>query len=176
MSGDLLAEFNQYQALLGIVRQHYQAGGDKYSFSTATLGTFQGYAENSTHARVRGLAKQILAIYGITYPPEPSNGFGGGGEDRQGSQSVLPVKGVQLVPNPANQTVTVQVDKNLVNADIVTLVTVVSTVGAKVIERNFNASSEYFDLDISGLRAGVYYVWVRLGSGESFVRPLSIIR
>lgn len=59
---------------------------------------------------------------------------------------------------------------------IVTLVTVVSTVGAKVIERNFNASSEYFDLDISGLRAGVYYVWVRLGSGESFVRPLSIIR
>lgn len=176
LSGDLLAEFNQYQALLGIVRQHYQAGGDKYSFSTATLGTFQGYAENSTHARVRGLAKQILAIYGITYPPEPSNGFGGGGEDRQGSQSVLPVKGVQLVPNPANQTVTVQVDKNLVNADIVTLVTVVSTVGAKVIERNFNASSEYFDLDISGLRAGVYYVWVRLGSGESFVRPLSIIR
>ena len=69
LSGDLLAEFNQYQVLLGIVRQHYQAGGDKYSFSTATLSTFQGYAENSPHACVRGLAKQILAIYGITYPP-----------------------------------------------------------------------------------------------------------
>ena len=176
LSGDLLAEFNQYQVLLGIVRQHYQAGGDKYSFSTATLSTFQGYAENSPHARVRGLAKQILAIYGITYPPEPSSGFGGGGEERQGGQSVLPVKGIQLVPNPANQTVTIQIDKNLVNANVDALVTVVSAIGATVIERRFNASSEYFDLDISGLRAGVYYVWVRLGSGESFVHPLSVLR
>lgn len=176
LSGDLSAEFNQYQVLLDIVRQHYQAGGDKYSFSTATLSTFQGYAENSPHARVRGLAKQILAIYGITYPPEPSSGFGGGGEERQGGKSVLPVKGIQLVPNPANQTVTVQVDKNLVNVNVDALVTVVSAIGATVIERRFNASSEYFDLDISGLRAGVYYIWVRLDSGESFARPLSVIR
>lgn len=176
LSGDLLMEFNQYQVLLGIVMQHYQAGGDKYSFQLPTLSTFQGYAENSPHARVRGLAKQILAIYDIMYPPESSNGFGDGGEERQAGQSVLPIKRVQLVPNPANQTVRVQIDKNLANADITALVTVVSAIGATVIDRNFNASSEYFDLDISGLRAGVYYVWVRLGSGESFVRPLSVIR
>lgn len=176
LSGDLLAEFNQYQVLLGIIRQHYQAGGDKYSFSTATLSTFQGYAENSPHARVRGLAKQILAIYGTMYPPESSNGLGDGGEERQSGQSVLPVKGIQLLPNPASQTVAIQVDKNLVNAGFDAQVTVVSTIGATVIEQNFNASSEYFNLDISGLRAGVYYVWVRLDSGESFVRPLSVIR
>jgi len=176
LSGDLLVEFNQYQVLLSIVRQHYQTGGDKYNFPTATLGTFQWYAENSPHARVRGLAKQILVIYGITYPPESSAGFGGGGEERQAEQNPLSVKGIQLVPNPASQTVAIQVDKNLANASSDILVTVVSIIGATLIERNFNASSEYFNLDISGLRAGVYYIWVRLDSGESFVRPLSVIR
>jgi len=176
LSGDLLVEFNQYQVLLSIVRQHYQTGGDKYNFPTATLGTFQWYAENSPHARVRGLAKQILVIYGITYPPESSAGFGGGGEERQAEQNPLSVKGIQLVPNPASQTVAIQVDKNLANASSDILVTVVSIIGATLIERNFNASSEYFNLDISGLRAGVYYVWVRLDSGESFARPLSVIR
>lgn len=62
------------------------------------------------------LQEAARLIYGIMYPPESSNGFGGRGEDRQGGQNVLPVKGVQLVPNPANQTVAVQVDKNLANA------------------------------------------------------------
>ncbi len=176
LSGDLLAEFNQYNALLGTVWQHYQAGGDKYNFPTATLGTFQGFAENSPHARVRGLAKQILAIYGILYPSEPSEGFGGGGEERQSGQSTQPSKGFQLVPNPAGQMVAIQVDKKLANADVDAQVKVVSTIGGTVIERNFNASSEYLVLDISGLRAGVYYVWVRLDSGESFVHPLSILR
>lgn len=178
LSGDLLAEFNQYQALLNIVRQHYQAGGDKYNFSNATLSTFQGYAENSPHARVRGLAKQILTIYGIIYPPEPSEGFGGGAGERQAGQSTLPLKGIQLVPNPANQVVVMRVEKNLVkaapayNAHVV----VVSPIGATVIERDFSTLSENYDLDISGLRAGLYYVWVRFDSGESFVRPLSVIR
>ena len=176
LSGDLLAEFNQYQALLGIVRQHYQSGGDKYNFTISTLGMFQGYAENSPYARVRGLAKQILAIYSIMYPPESSSGFGERGEERQSSQSPQPSKGFQIVPNPASQMVAVQVDKKLANASVDALVTVVSTIGATVIERNFNSSSEYFELDISELRAGVYYVWVRLDSGESFVQTLSVFR
>jgi hypothetical protein len=174
LTGDLLAEFNQYQSLLSIVRQHYQTGGDKYSFPATTLITFQWYAENSSHARVRGLAKQILAIYGINYPPESSSGFGV--EERLSEKSMLSVKGIQLVPNPANQIVTVKVDKNMENINVDAVVTVVSTMGVKVIEGRFNASSEYFDIDISGLKAGVYYVWIRLGSGESFVRPLSVIR
>jgi hypothetical protein len=72
--------------------------------------------------------------------------------------------------------VAIQVDKKLANADVDAQVKVVSTIGGTVIERNFNASSEYLVLDISGLRAGVYYVWVRLDSGESFVHPLSILR
>jgi hypothetical protein len=122
------------------------------------------------------LAKQILAIYGILYPSEPSEGFGGGGEERQSGQSTQPSKGFQLVPNPAGQMVAIQVDKKLANADVDAQVKVVSTIGGTVIERNFNASSEYLVLDISGLRAGVYYVWVRLDSGESFVHPLSILR
>ena len=174
LTGEGLAEFNEYKALLAIVRQHFLTGGNKYTFPLSSITTFQTYAKESLYVRVRGLAKQLLAIYGIFYAQEARIvGFAPDVEDRQMDQGVVLAKSIRLVPNPADQSFMLQFPEDLSQSRLDYRMSVYSIIGASLMEEKLNTLERATKLDISTLSSGTYFVLLRFSTGKIHRSSLS---
>lgn len=170
LTGQSLSAFNDYRAILDMVSNHYQAGGNKYNFSKTLLNSLQAYAEQNAYAQVRGLAKSLLAIYGILYPLEEENAS----ERFALPTSTTQVEKITIKPNPADQSVTVTLPDTYARVAMEGRVALYNVYGSILFVQTVPAFETSVTLRLAEVPKGYYFVQIRLNNGKSVSLPLVI--
>lgn len=173
LEGKKLEEFNGYLAVLNILQAHLEGGGNKFNLPTEGIGALRGYAEHSTFERVRGQAKAMLAMYGILYPPEDALEV----EERAGLvQSDATATFFQLMPNPARQSVWLNLKTDGHTASLTGVAKLYNPQGNMVLQQQIPAGTSGLFIPLAEQPDGFYWVQVRLSNGNIATLPLVISR
>ena len=170
LTGQALSAFNDYRAILDLVRNHYQAGGNKFNFSETLLGTLKNYAEQNPYVQVRGLAKRLLAVYGILYPLEEENVAGRFAWPTSANQ----LENIAIKPNPADQSVVIMLPEIYARIATEGRVALYNVYGKLHLLQTIPAFETTLTLRLTDVPEGYYFVQVRLNDGKSVSLPLVI--